>query len=396
MPTHTRILPAGLIGQDRHYNPGLLRFRGHLWLCYRTHAPDGHCKMAISRLDPVTFQPIPTTSQWLPLKGVRTEDGRLFMHNGEPYIAYTELTTYVPNVDYTCTMRYARLKLGKKGDWQVLDDWQPAFGWNTGKAREKNWQFFSHDKELWCVYGTSPTHRLIRIEQDKITQEIITPGPSWAWGHARGGTPPIKFGDVYLSILHSSRIVEVPIGGGWRDPFTLRYHAAAYTFEAKPPFKALSVSRRPILIGNEKAGFFGDPRNPKFEDPLTVFPCGMVEDPATGDLLVSYGVNNWQCWIARFKPAELQLIPSGSEPFKGWFRTANGTLAISVLGAADGKGEEKRETIIWTRPRMTPARIATEGHVGYLECHDAQIADSLVGSPLVTEITEAEYRAALL
>ncbi len=404
MTTH-RIGPAGLIGgHGRHYNPGLLRYRGRLWMCYRGHGPEAldpslgwrvsHCVLAMVQLDPRTFTPIEHTAQWLPLSGRRTEDGRLFMHNGEPHIAYVELTKYDPGTDYACVMKYARLRLDDAGNWQVVQEWQPIYGCNTGKLREKNWQFFSHDGALWCIYMTAPKHKVLRIEGEKVVEWMDTPGPVWPWGHARGGTPPILWGEGYLSILHSSRNIERP-DASWKYPETLRYHAAAYTFEAKPPFRVLEISRAPILTGSDSHGFAGDPRNPKFEDPLCVFPCGLVADPASGgydprlDVLCTYGVNNFQCHLARFTPADLNLGPAdGSVKFLAHFKTTN-PIPITVVMPVG----EVPKTLHWQRPRG-PVMMGMP-HEGFMALTDPGEAEGLIDKPNVTRITEAEYSAAL-
>lgn len=390
-----RIGPEGLIGgHGRHYNPGMFRYKEQLWMCYRGHgepAPDptlggaivAHCRLAIVRLDGPERKP--AKAQWIPLAGKRVEDGRLFMHQGQPYIAFTELTKYDPGTEYHCVMKYAQLAL--KGDkWSVVQEWWPQYGMNDGRHREKNWQFFSQGGKLWAIYDTAPKHKILRIEGNDVPEWFDTPGPIWRMGHARGGTPPIPWGEGWLSIMHSSRKVPVP-DASWKYSVTLRYHAAAYTFEPEPPFKVKRVSTRAILIGSDKDGFAGDPRNPKFEDPMCVFPCGLVEDgghPETPDVLCSFGINNYQSALARWTPEQLLLEPNGERPFRAFFATEN-PIPATFYGVDDWP-----KTLMW-RVNRRPVLMGETRH-GYMEVDDPCDAESIGGLPLVREISEAEFR----
>ena len=54
-----------------------------------------------------------------------------------------------------------RLKLlGNR--WLIEETFQPDFGRNNGFSKEKNWQFFEHNDQLYCVYQDSPERKIIR------------------------------------------------------------------------------------------------------------------------------------------------------------------------------------------------------------------------------------------
>lgn len=385
--TQIEAVPVGtrsLKESPRHWNCGLLRYKGRLWLAYRYHLKEhgGRCATAISEMNPDTLQPT-GRSQWLKLSGPtgteHHEDARLFMFKGEPYISYTEMRGYRPGVDYTCVMKYAQLKLrGTK--WEVVDSWLPKFGRNDGRSKEKNWVFFEHDRAVHAVYSSGPQHQVIRIEGESVTKVYESAGPAWHFGPVRGGTPPLLQPDgTFLTIFHSSLATEIA-------PHFVRYYAAAYTFEGRPPFAPLRVSTRPLMVGSEVDGHQVDPRYVEGWKPYVVFPCGMVEREG-GGWLVSLGVNDWQCAIARLRPDQLHLgAANGTDIPSRYFRRSNGTLPVPVFG--DGG---RKRLIEWIVPR-TPFGMAGEG---YMVCSNPREAQEVAEFGGVEEIGFADYDMAV-
>lgn len=374
------VSPPSLRVSPRHWNPGLLRYGEKLWLGYRFHRKEakGRCGIALCPLGP-DFQPT-ETSQFLRLRGPtgaeHHEDCRLFMCGGEPYISYTEMRGYRPGIDYTCVVKYARLSLDDKGRWKVEEEFHPQYGLNTGFAKEKNWVFFEEHGRLFCVYSIQPEHRVIEIRGHKVVSaDIITPGPVWHWGLIRGGTPPIWIGDRWLAIFHSSIRTEVA-------PHFVRYYAGAYTFEAEPPFKILQVSESPIMSGSEEDGHQVDPRYVEGWKPYVVFPCGIVPDGEK--FLVSLGVNDWQCAVARLSMEQFRLgAPDGSTFRPRYFKTANGTNPVKYT---DQSG--RIQFIEWKV--LKPGRCGMAGP-GYLKLENARDCTEAGEHPGSQEITENEY-----
>lgn len=169
-------------------------------------------------------------------------------------------------------------------DFQPVTRWDPIYKGNGGSLllntdNEKNWVWFEHDGMLCMIYNTEP-HQVVHWIGDQVHVEFEQDMPEWEWGHKRGGTPPIRIGDEYLCFFHSST--------KWTET-RRRYHMGAYTFEAKPPFKPLRCTTKPLLSGSRE-----DPWADGL--PLVVFPCGSIY--RDNKWLVTMGVNDFcSAWM---------------------------------------------------------------------------------------------------
>lgn len=373
----------------RHWNCGMMRYRDRLWLAYRFHMREegGRCETAIVELDPVTCQP-KGRSQRIPLNGAtgteHHEDARLFMFKGQPHLSFSEMRGYRPGIDYTCVMKYARLKL-TGATWRVDGVWHPNYGRNDGRSKEKNWVFFENDGAIHAVYSGSPEHIVLRLDGDRVTKVHQAPAPAWHFGIVRGGTPPLRQPDgAFLTVFHSSIPTEVA-------PHYVRYYAAAYTFEAQAPFAPLRISTRPLMVGSEADGHQVDPRYVEGWKPYVVFPCGMVaRDPgdAASGWLVSLGVNDWQCAVAKLRADQLHLgAANGTDIPARYFRRNNGSLPIHVF--QDGGRKKSLEWLV-PKPRFGMAGI------GYMTCQNPREAQEVAEFPGVEEITFGDYENAVL
>lgn len=369
----------------RHWNPGMIRYKGRLWMCYRYHLGKEHasrCATAMVPLDKASFAPT-ALSQHLNLPATvgdeHFEDARLFLFKGEPHISYTQMTGYRPGVDYCCHIRYARLKLlGNR--WLIEETFTPKYGRNTGNSKEKNWVFFERDGGLYCIYQDDPSHRIIRLEGDRVVEEFDTDQPKWSWGSIRGGAPPVVLPDgQMMHIFHSSLPTE-------EAPHFVRYYAGAYTFEAKAPFRITGITPKPIISGSEADGHGFDPRYTEGWKPFIPFPCGCVAD---GDnWLVSMGVNDWQCAVGRITAKRLRFVkPDGSEAQTRYFMTANGSMQAKTV---DANGQPR--WIPWIIPIAD--RRGAMAPPGYYSTADGRESEAMEESPRVQEITAEQYKSA--
>lgn len=74
----------------------------------------------------------------------------------------------------------------------------------------------------------------------------------------------------------------------------------AYTFEAKPPFKPLSITRSPII-----AGEWVDDNIPRLSNAIfVVFPSGAIRQKS--GWLVSFGYNDYRCRFMEITDEELE------------------------------------------------------------------------------------------
>lgn len=376
--------PHNLLPSPRCQNPGLLRYGGKLWLAYRYHRMETPTKRSgIGMVEIDERGHAIGKSQHLPLANPTDsehhEDCRMFMFRGEPCISFTEMVGYRPGINYTCIMKYARLKLARN-KWSVVEEFTPRYGNNNGFSKEKNWVFFEHEKKLMCIYATDPEHVVLEIEGERVVREHKSPGPKWQWGHVRGGTPPVDLGDGrMLAIFHSSIPTEIP-------PHYVRYYAAAYTFEKKAPFRILQISERPILAGSEEDGHRVDPRYTEGWKPYVVFPCGLIADK--NGWLMSLGINDWQCAIARLWPHQMLLgAPDGSSFTPRFFTTPNGTLPVRYV--------DERQKPVFIHWEIVPNRRGTSAGAGYMRATTSREAVEVSEVPGVSEVTAEDYRRAM-
>lgn len=378
-----------MLPSPRHFNPGMLRFKGRLWLCYRFHLGREHgsrCATALVPIDRSTMKPS-APSQHLNLPAVvgdeHFEDARLFLYKGQPHLSFTQMTGYRPGVDYKCVMKYARLKLNGNR-WLIEEVFYPQYGRNHGDSKEKNWVFFEHAGALYVVYEDAPRRVVLRIEGDRVVEELVSDAASWPWGAMRGGSPPVLGPDgQFMAVFHSSLPTETA-------PHFVRYYGAAYTFEAKPPFRITAISHKPIMAGSEADGHGADPRFSAGWKPFVVFPCGLVppvegaDDPSW---LVSLGVNDWQCAVGRLKREQLHLgAPDRSDAPMRFFATPNGSMAARMITATGGATWLK-----WEIPAAEHRGASVAP--GLYATQDGLEAEALGDMPRAEEITEAQYKA---
>lgn len=183
-----------------------------------------------------------------------------------------------------------------------------------GSARqklEKNWTLFRTEAgECRAVYSVTP-HRVLAFslagEVDIACEEVAN--TSWeiggyppCHGGLRGGTPPQRDGEGFLSFCHS--VHDGPTG--------YRYVAAAYRFAGAAPFAPTHRPRSPLPLHNPFAESRISPAlNPAVSEVL--YPCGAARDGARW--LVSHGINDEHCAISIVEDGDLAsvLVPVGAE-----------------------------------------------------------------------------------
>jgi len=251
------------------------------------------------------------------------EDARVFQHEGTNYIAYTEGI-------YDKTPFLAIQQLSRLGpDWQPEDKFTIPYGFNGGRRSEKNWQFFSHDGRLHFVYSIVP-HIVVESGPDfdfKSAKEHRTNAPlNWPGGQVlRGGTPPIRVGDSFITFFHSH---------AEHREANRRYSMGAYTFEAKPPFRITAIS--PVLLrASEQDEIVPNPSVPSW-NPLVVFPVGAWQEKDGGDaeFTVTLGVNDSFDALASIVKIPWQPPEAYAKPKLRYFQAENGPMPLMNRGQA--------------------------------------------------------------
>lgn len=373
-PSITKQLQASLIPQrllkdsPRNYNPSICRFNGRVWMAYRSHRPDGRCGIAICEF--VDGDTAPKQSQWLDLGGAtggeHHEDPRLFIFNGEMHVAFIE-TVFPPNRNYIAVQKYARLKHSK--GWKVAEVFRPRFGKNYAEAQEKNWQFFERNGKLCATYSSDPLV-FITLVGDRVVDTVVKPGVVWPWGEVRGGTPPIRWGGLWLTFFHSS---TPAIDGAWR-----RYWMGAMTFD--DDFNVVGLSSRPLAGGSEADEHGHDPREGSNWKPYVVFPGGAI-DHKEGGWLVALGVNDWRCALARITSP--LLMPPPLSYMARYFKAQNGSRPVRMM--------RMDRQPLWIHWEARPTALGASP--GYASIDDPWMAEELTEVEGVREIDKAEYDA---
>lgn len=264
-----------------HFNCGLVRDENKtLWLLARkwdkTGRPSWHSSMMAYRLDS-NLNPVGQVELQSHKRdhSEQHEDARVILHGGSFWVSYCSWSRYG---QYSAKQILASFD----SSWTFQRTIHPKYGKNllTDPGVEKNWIWFNHDGSWHFIYGFSP-HIVVRVGNEVPVAEFKTEvKPKWDYGEIRGGTPPVRVGDEYVSFFHSS----LP----WKNR-QKRYHMGAYAFEAKQPFRITRMTSEPLISGSDK-----DSRT--LGGPPCIFPCGgILED---GKWLVTFGVNDETCgWV---------------------------------------------------------------------------------------------------
>lgn len=303
----------------RSFNPSIIEQDGARLMAYRCQPTKKEiCVIHIAELGE-DFQPVDDMRLDLPLinKGANLEDPRLFAGpDGALCIAWTE-ATYTPGTNWKCVQRYGIIKDGK-----LVKAFTPSYGRNNYEAKEKNWQFFTHQNSVHAIYSHSP-HTVIELDGARVVNEYKTAGIVWDYGQPSGGTPPIPFNGELLTFFHA---YEADV------KHTRKYNFAAATMQAAPPFAITRHSVKPLMYGSEQEALAPD----KSWHPLCVFPGGVIDQGET--LAVSIGVNDNACAVAHINKDSLALTNPCTEA-QATRRRIQITRGVMVEGIGRMPGE---------------------------------------------------------
>ena len=220
----------------------------------------------------------------------RPQDPRLVHINGALYIAYNN---YV-EVDSIVIQRMHFAELYFDGENFVLGEPEgiKKFDKLNPQRTEKNWSPFDYEGELYFEYSFQ-THKVLKPILGTGSCETVgltTNSIRWDWGHIRGGSPAIRFGDEYLGFFHSCKNMKTSHSDGKN---ILHYFMGAYTFAAAPPFEITSISPKPIV----SSGFYKGQNYVTWKPLFVVFPGGYIFDDQ--HIWVAYGRQDHEIWIAK-------------------------------------------------------------------------------------------------
>ncbi len=247
---------SAVTGLKHNYNGAIFQFQGNTYLCYRSHEKlRDSSKLGISKVDPITFQPLDYKRLDIPL--FAQEDPRVVVRKDKIYVFFNSGQT-----DY------------HKG-WECLDfhifvaclneklevEYVKPLRWEDQQQTEKNWcPFYSSELGKWCcIYSIQPWIILAFDENwnaTKIVEEDYK--LSWPYGKLSGGTspvfmpPPTGFTFVrnygYVTFFHSRYTHPVK-----RYNAKPEYVTGFLMFQETPPFKPMLISHVPLLEASRRS-----------------------------------------------------------------------------------------------------------------------------------------------
>lgn len=291
-------------GAARAFNPTIVEIDGGYAIAYRVVQVDSdHRRIATARLDhdlalvPGSVVPLSDevtfAAEGLSDRAVSWHADPVYVRlKGRLYLLWNDGATRPSNHQFLAPM---------------TDDGQhftgPARELTTLERRdlEKNWTLFEVGDDVYLSYSYRP-HRVLRVDLD-TTDTVLVAKPAFTsdfgteyekfFGILRGGAQPVRVGDSFVAMAHSS--YKVPEGRVYRG--------VVIEFEAAPPFRVRRMSKTPVdLPSSTGAKFSYDKLNPDVHE--VVYPRGLVR--RGDDWVVSYGLNDEECAIAVVPAAVLE------------------------------------------------------------------------------------------
>jgi predicted GH43/DUF377 family glycosyl hydrolase len=273
--------PARIGFPEGFWNPGICRVRGKVLVAARLDARSGHHhkpKVYIAELMP------DASIRRLTLLVEYAEDPRLFTVAGKLYCAYTT------------SPRERGSQKNHMGVCRIAKGWKAVEHREFRRARkpQKNWQFFDYEGKMHAVYWIAP-HQVLKCAKGDRKLPIVRAGKqrlrcSEKLKYKLGGTPPVRFGELYYSFFHCWH-AKFKLPGNLRLSHAKRfYYTGAYAFEARPPFRIKLITPEPIL-------------EPRGRDTLIQFVSGAIY--TRGTWYLSYGLQDRECHLMSIGHKEL-------------------------------------------------------------------------------------------
>ena len=215
-------------------------------------------------------------------------------------------------LDTTINFNYKLESMKEQKNWSpfVVNNSQLLFIQSIDPHRivheiKVSYQYF---KELFCK-GTSKMSCIVFVRQTAHKQHVfgetlyLSNGPAgnlsrvWQYGELRGGTPALLVHTAdsdqpqYLAFFHSSNMP--PRTGSVLQTYAM----GAYTFCAKPPYRILKMSSKPIVHKSMYSGNWTNLPLSYYHIDYVVFPMSFILDGNT--IYLTYGKQDSEGWMIR-------------------------------------------------------------------------------------------------
>lgn len=307
-PDGVTVIPNDkLNGWGRKYNGSVILFGGKKLFAYRKYNESHHrCDIGVADVSEGYDKVSWSKSIDLPCPNGKEhyEDPRLFLFRGELWLAVSMITDY--NLRPWISVQKAfRLNANFEQNRELI----PLIGMNK-KAQEKNWQFFDYKGRLMVSYmPKNNTVYELNPENGDVLNRWSSDRIAWGIGSFSGGTPPIRYGNGWMSFFHGfSECLP--------SPHFRRYYFGAYTFEYDPPFAITGITPFPVGYASRQNLWFPHPKFYGWE-PEVVFPAGTIVSEDGEWIDVSVGVNDCYTAVVKISTSKLDrmiVTPGSSEP----------------------------------------------------------------------------------
>jgi predicted GH43/DUF377 family glycosyl hydrolase len=280
------------------FNPSIIRFNERLLMAYRypIHGNILNTKIAIAEIDANwnvrSNKPISVKTE------LACDDPRLFIFNGNLFCCWVESVS--PSTALECQTVYGGIE-ERATEWIVNAPMNPkVIDSKSFNTMEKNWVPFPLEDSMRFIYSTSPEQVIMEFSLGRVVGKITAPGATWRWGTIKGGTTPLPYDGKLIRFFHSTLDNEM-------GPHRRRYYIGAILTKSESPYEITDISKKPILYGSEAMGFPPElmAKCPRYNPNRVVIPYGAI--PNGDSWLVSIGINDSQCAIAKITPENLNL-----------------------------------------------------------------------------------------
>lgn len=331
---------------EDHYvfNPTILPEGDGFRCFFRAVGPDGRRSVRRARISSGFHQEGPIEDWSSEIQAVSPgivwiADPRAFLALGRRYITFNTGHSETPNRIFVVEVDTAGRPIGVPFEAVRTDSRRPI---------EKNWGFFEHAGTLYTIYSLAPLEILrCRFIGDKL---VCEPAFLHHWtashleesyGPLHGGAGPVATREG-LFIAFQSRTCE---------PAGYVYRGSMMSLDLEPPFGPKGVASGPLfqLDAAELSMMPAKKLNPSVDKVL--YPSGLIGDPHDGTLVLSYGINDYQCGIRRYHAEALGMR---LRPLTRLVSSISGEMEGACMGSVAPNPIQLR-TFFWRPPRVSNA-----------------------------------------
>lgn len=276
-------------------------------------------------------------------------DPRLFQLQGKTWMVWNDGNRSEGNHQFM-------VELSVQGELKPAGPAREIHLKGSRRKNEKNWAFFEAEGKVWVVYSITP-HEILSVDMTESTRVVCQSEVSVDWnarysqhfGALRGGAQPVRVGDKFINLVHSS----------FNMPEGREYVGAVYEFSAKYPFQPVRELPVPVDFGLPKSSV-GEAETEDKLNPTTskvVYPTGLVING--DDVAISAGLNDSDMTLVR---GTLKDLSSGMSAAKTTEITViDRTGKTSVAPLSVGKITPKIPVFWWnSQGNLINSAISTD------------------------------------